>query len=480
MLKQMSERAGRNWVLGLTSIASLMIGLDAMVVATALSTIRVQLNASIESLEWTVNAYTLSFAVLLLTGAALGDRFGRRRMFVVGLLIFVAASAACGLAPNIGLLIAARALQGCGAAFVMPLAVTQLSLAFPPQERAKALGFFSGVTGLAILSGPVVGGAISEGLAWQWIFWLNIPIGLIVIPLVIARLPENFGPKAAFDIVGLLLVTGAALGVMWGLVRGNTAGWGSLEVLASLGLGVVLVVAFVFWERLVKAPMVPLRFFRSQSFSAGNTAGFLFFASLYGSTFFLAQFLQTGLGYSPLGTGLRLLPWTVVLFICAPLAGSLVNRLGVRTLLVGGLFCQAVAMAWIGLIARPGLDYTALVPPLMLAGFGAAVLPAGQHAVVGAVTLPEIGKASGVFNTIRQLGAAFGVAILSVVFTGAGNFGTPQAFCDGFGPAMLVSAGLSLVGAIAGLALPGKKAKGVERVQILTGRGATPEPGVKR
>lgn len=459
MLQQTSERRPGNWVLALTSIASLMIGLDALVVATALSTIRVQLNASIESLEWTVNAYTLSFAVLLLTGAALGDLFGRRRLFVLGLGVFVLASAACGLAPNIGFLIAARALQGGGAAFVMPLAVTQLSLAFPPQQRAKALGFFSGVTGLAILSGPVVGGAISEGLAWQWIFWLNVPIGLVVIPLVLLKLPETFGPKVPLDFGGLLLVSGAALGVMWGLIRGNSTGWGSLEVLTTLGVGLVLAVGFVLWESRVKTPMLPLRFFRSRSFSAGNMAGFLFFASLYGSTFFLAQFLQTGLGYSPLGTGLRLLPWTVMLFLSAPIAGSLVNRLGERTLVVAGLSLQTVAMAWLGLMARPGLSYPELIAPLIMAGFGVAVLPAGQNAVVGSVTPSEIGKASGAFNMIRQLGAAFGVAILSAVFAGTGSFGSSQTFITGFGPAMLVAAGLSLVGAIAGLFLPAKVRK---------------------
>jgi EmrB/QacA subfamily drug resistance transporter len=370
----------QTWVLALTALASFMVALDALVVSTALSTIRLDLHASVEQLEWTVNGYSLSFAVLLMTGAALGDRFGRRRMFVAGLGLFVAASALCALAPAMGTLIAARALQGCGAALVMPLAVTQLSVAVPPEQRARALGIFSGVTGLAVLAGPVVGGAIAQGLAWQWIFWLNVPIGLLLVPLVLRRIPESFGPRTVLDIGGLLLITGAALGVVWGLVRGNQAGWGSLEVVAALAAGVLLTVAFVAWERRVRAPMLPLRFFRSRAFSAGNAAGFLFFASLYGSTFFLAQFFQVVLGYGPLGTGLRLLPWTIMLFVSAPIAGNLVSRFGERTLLVGGLLSQAVAMAWIGLIARPGLAYPELIAPVVK-----LVRSASSPAVIGPV-----------------------------------------------------------------------------------------------
>ncbi len=465
MMKQSSEKAARAWVLALTSVASFMVGLDALVVATALSTIRLHLDASIEALEWTVNAYTLSFAVLLMTGAALGDRFGRRRLFVIGLGLFVAASAACALAPNIITLIAARAIQGFGAALVMPLAVTQLSIAFEPAQRARALGIFSGVTGLAVLVGPVVGGAIAGGLAWQWIFWINVPIGLLVVPLVLRRIPESFGPRTPFDISGLLLVTGAALRVVWGLIRGNSAGWASPEVLITLIAGFLLAVAFVAWERRTHEPMLPLRFFRSRAFSAGNAAGFLYFASLYGSTFFLAQFLQTALGYGPLGAGLRLLPWTAMLFVSAPLAGVLANRFGERTLMVGGLLFQAVAMAWIGLIARPGLAYPELIAPLIIAGFGASTIPISQNAVVSSVAASEIGKASGAFNMLRQLGAAFGVAILAAVFAGFGSFGSAQAFSNGFAPAMGVSATLSLVGAIAGLVLPRRGARTIAQTK---------------
>ncbi|MGZ6388087.1 MAG: DHA2 family efflux MFS transporter permease subunit [Ktedonobacterales bacterium] len=475
--KRMTSKQG--WALGLASVGSFMVALDALVVATALSTIRLHLGASIEELEWTVNAYTLSFAVLLMTGAALGDQFGRRRMFVAGLGLFVVASAACALSPNAGWLIAARAVQGGGAALVMPLAVTLLSTAFPPEQRGRALGAFSGVAGLAVLAGPVVGGAIAQGLAWQWIFWLNVPIGLLVIPLVRMRIEESVGPRTRLDLGGLLLVTGAVLGVVWGLVRGNSAGWGSFEIVATLVGGALLGVAFVIWELRTDAPMLPMRFFRSRTFAAGNAAGFFFFASLYGSAFFLAQFLQTAQGDSPLGAGLRLLPWTAMLFVTAPISGALINRFGERVLMAGAMLLQAVAMAWIGLIARPGLAYPELIAPLLIAGFGAAAIPTSQNAVISSVAGNAIGKASGTFNMLRQLGAAFGVATLAAVFTGAGSFHSAQAFSNGFAPAMGASAALSFAGAIAGLLLPGRrvaapvtKVAPQQPIQVAQGAGA--------
>ncbi len=463
MQQESREKAKRAWVLVLAASASFMVSLDALVVATALSTIRRDLGVSIEELEWTVNAYTLSFAVLLIPAAALGDRFGRRRMFVVGLGLFVVASAACALARNVGWLIAARAVQGSGAALVLPLALTQVSAAFEPARRGRALGIFSGVSGLALLAGPVVGGAIAQGLAWQWIFWLNVPIGLLVMALVTSRIQESFGPHTPLDIVGLLSVSGAALGLVWGLVRGNSAGWGSLEVVATLVAGALLTVAFVAWERRAHVPMVPMHFFRSRAFSAGNTAHFLLQASLIGTVFFLAQFLQTAQGYGPLGAGLRLLPWTATLFVIAPLAGALVNRVGERLLIVGGLLLQAVGMAWLGLIAAPDRAYPELIAPLIIAGCGVSMaLPAAQNVVISSVAANEIGKASGTFSMFRQLGGAFGVAILAAVFAGIGSFSSAQAFSNGFAAAMGVAAALSLLGALVGLVLPGRQAKVAE------------------
>jgi MFS family permease len=312
-------------VLAVTAVASLMVALDALVVSTALSTIRVHLHASVQQLEWTVNAYTLTFAVLLMTGSALGDRLGRRRMFCVGVGLFAAASAGCALSPDAGLLIAARAVQGAGAALVMPLALALVTAAFAPQDRPKALGIFGGVTGLAVSLGPLFGGAVVQGISWPSIFWLNVPVGLALIALAMGRIEESFGPRVDVDVRGLVLVTGAALGIIWALVRGNPAGWGSVEVIATLGLGALLAVAFVAWELRAGAPMLPMRLFGSRRFSAGNAATFLHWGSAFGALYLMAQFLQNGVGYGPLDAGLRLMPWGAVTVI-VPLRRAAVHR----------------------------------------------------------------------------------------------------------------------------------------------------------
>ncbi|HMI70295.1 MAG TPA: DHA2 family efflux MFS transporter permease subunit [Solirubrobacteraceae bacterium] len=450
----MSTWTKKTWTLALTSLGSFMVALDGLVVTTALTRIRADLGASLAELEWTINAYALSFAVLLMAGAAIGDRIGRRRMFVAGLAVFAAASAACALAPTMGWLIAARAVQGAGAALVMPLAMALLSAAFGPAERARALGIFTGVTGLAVLGGPVVGGAIAQGLAWEWIFWLNVPIGAIAIVLVRRRVEESVGARTAVDVGGVALVTGAALGVVWGLVRGNSAGWGSAEVLASLCAGALLTAAFVAWELRAREPMLPMRFFRSHAFTSGNAAGFFLYGSLYGSVFFVAQFLQIGQGYGPFSTGLRMLPWTGTLFLVAPIAGARINRIGERPFLAGGLLLQAIGMAWIALVAAPGVAYVELVAPMVIAGAGVSMaMPAAQSSVLRSVGRDEVGKAAGIFNMLRFLGGSFAIAVVAAVFAGAGGYASAQAFSDGFAAAIAVCSGFSLAGAV--VALPG-------------------------
>jgi EmrB/QacA subfamily drug resistance transporter len=456
------------WVVALTGIGSLMAALDTLVVSTALSTIRLDLGASVEQLEWTVNAYNLSFAVLLITGAALGDRYGRRKFYAVGLALFTAASAGCALAPGVGWLIAARAVQGAGSALLMPLGLALLSAAFPREKRGAAIGIFSAVTGIAVASGPLVGGAVVEGISWEWIFWINVPIGLIAIPLVLARLDEGFGPDSSLDIPGLSLITAGALGIVWGLVRGNQAGWSSLEVTATLAVGVLLVAAFIVWELRAPEPMLPMHFFRSRAFSAGNAAIFFTFASLFGAVFFNAQLLQTVLGYGPLGAGLRLLPWTATFITVAPVAGAMADRIGERPLMVGGLFLQAVGMSWLALVADPGVAYTALLAPFVVAGVGISMaIPAAQNSVVGSVANDAIGKAAGVNSMMRELGGVFGIAVAVAVFAAAGSYASAGAFTDGFSAGIAVTAVLAVAGAIAGCALPGRQAAelGFERAR---------------
>ena len=457
-MTQPNQNRAKNWVLALASTASFMAALDSLVVTTALGSIRADLGASIEMLQWTVNAYNLSFAVLLLTGAALGDRFGRRRMFASGIGLFVAASMVCGTATNPAWLVAGRALQGAGSALVMPLAMALLGASFPREQRARALGIFGGVTGLALIAGPIVGGAIAEGFAWQWIFWINVPIGLAMLPLVRARIPESFGPLATLDIGGIVLVSGAAFGVVWGLMRGNSAGWAAGEVVTALIAGLMLAVAFVGFELRAPEPMLPMRLFRVRAFAAGIISSLLFYAAMYGVLFFVAQFFQTAQDFGPLGSGLRMLPWTATLFVFAPLGGRLVNRFGERRLVVGGLLLQAFGMAWISAIASPDVGYATLVVPMILAGAGVSLaMPAAQNAVIGAVAPAEIGKASGAFNMFRFLGGAFGIASLVAVFDRAGGLNSPQAFSSGFAAVLGVAATLSATGAIAGLWLPARR-----------------------
>jgi EmrB/QacA subfamily drug resistance transporter len=458
------------WIVALTALGSLMAALDTLVVATALSTIRVDLGASVESLEWTVNAYNLSFAVLLMTGAALGDRYGRRRFYAVGLALFTAASAACALAPGVGWLIAARAAQGAGAALLLPLGLTLMSAAFPPEKRGTAIGIFSAITGISVAAGPLVGGAVVEGLSWEWIFWLNVPLGLAAIPLVLTRMREARGPDSALDLPGLGLVTGGAFGLVWGLVRGNLAGWDAPEVLLSLGLGAALVAAFIAWEARAPTPMLPLRLFRSRGFAAGNAAIFFTLASLFGGVFFYAQLLQVTLGYGPLDAGLRLMPWTATFITIAPLAGALADRIGERPLMVAGLSLQAAGTAWLALIASPGMEYSALLGPFIVGGVGVSMaIPAAQNAVIGTAEDAVIGKAAGANSMMRELGGVFGVALCVAVFAGAGSYASPSAFTDGFSAAIGVTAALAAAGAAVALALPRRT----------TQRGAVPVPALQ-
>jgi EmrB/QacA subfamily drug resistance transporter len=406
-----------------------------------------------------VNAYTLTFAVLLLTGAALGDRFGRRRIFVIGLALFTAASAFAALAPTIEALNIARALQGVGGAIVMPLTLTILSASVPAAKRGLALGIWGGVAGLAVALGPVVGGAIVEGIAWQWIFWLNVPIGIGLIPLAWRRLDESYGPNSSLDLRGLVLVSTGLLGIVWGLVRGNSVGWGSPEVVGSLFAGVVLVALFVAWELRASAPMLPMRFFRNRTFTWANVASLFMYFGMFGSIFLLAQFFQTAQHYSPLQAGLRVLPWTAMPIFVAPFAGAFSDRIGGQRIMAVGLALQAAGLAWMAAVTTPIVPYADLVGPFVLAGFGMSLFFAPvANVVLAAVRPEEQGQASGANNAIRELGGVFGVAVLASVFSSFGGYATSQTFVDGLTPAIWIGAGVVALGSVAAFLIPARAA----------------------
>jgi len=452
-----SRRTSMIWTFAITSVALFMTTLDNLVVTTALPVIHRDLHASLSGLEWTVNAYTLTFAVFLITGAALGDRFGRRRMFVIGVAIFTAGSAAAALAPSIEALIVARAVQGFGGAIVLPLTLTILSAAVPAERRGLALGAWGGISGLAVAIGPLVGGAVVQGISWQWIFWLNVPIGLALIPLGRLRLQESRGPNDSLDLPGVGLASVGLFGIVWGLVRGNQVGWGSPEIVFALLGGAVVLALFVLWELRTDEPMLPLRFFRNRTFTSANVASLLMFFGMFGSIFLLAQFFQTVQGYSPLDAGLRILPWTAMPIFVAPIAGALSDRIGGRPLMVTGLGLQATGLAWIAVVSTPTVAYSALVVPFILSGVGMALYFAPvANVVLSSVRPEEEGQASGANNAIRELGGVFGVAVLASVFAHYGGYGSGQSFVDGLGPALYVGAAVVAAGAVAALGIARK------------------------
>ena len=450
----MSAKTRTMWTFAITSVAVFMATLDNLVVTTALPVIRKDLHATLASLEWTVNAYTLTFAVLLLTGAALGDRFGRRRMFAVGLAIFTVSSAAAALAPSAGALIAARAAQGAGGAIITPLTLTILSAGVPANRRGAFIGAWSGIAGLAVALGPVVGGAVVSGISWHWIFWLNVPIGIALIPLALRRLDESYGPAAMLDLPGVALATAGLTGIVWGLIRGNGEGWASAEIVTALVGGAIVFALFIVWELRAREPMLPMRFFRNRAFALANVASLFMFFGMFGSVFLLSQFFQIIQGYSPIASGVRILPWTIMPLFVAPIAGALSDRIGGHRLMGVGLILQASGLASIAAISTPTTPYWQLVTPFAISGIGMAMFWAPvANVVLSAVKPEEQGQASGANNAIRELGGVFGVAVLASVFSSYGGYRTADTFVNGMNAAVWIGAGVVALGAVAAFAV---------------------------
>ncbi|RJQ81827.1 DHA2 family efflux MFS transporter permease subunit [Pseudonocardiaceae bacterium YIM PH 21723] len=463
-------RDNKGWTLALAGLGAFLCSLDVVVVATTLPTLRTELGASLADLEWTINAYNLAFACLMLTGSALGDRFGRRRMYVLGVAVFTLASAGCALSSTVDELILGRVVQGAGAAVVLPLTLTLISDAFPAERRGVAIGMWGGITGLGVAGGPVLGGAIIEGVSWQWIFWINVPVGLVMLPLSALLLRESRGPRPYLDIPGLLLVAAGMSALTWAPVRAPSIGWGSAEVIGALVAGLLLVAGFLVWERRAAHPMLPLAYFRHRGFSAANGVIFFQFLSLLGALFMITQLFQIGMGDSPLQAGLRILVWTAMPMLVAPVAGALSERIGSRPFMIAGLILQATGLGWLAQVVEPGVEYASVVLPLIVAGAGIGMIFATTAgAATAAVPVEDTGVAAGTNTALRELGGVFGVAILAAVFAHYGDYSSPAAFIDGAKPALWVAAVVPLAGLAAAVCAP---AKAGERHHVLVGEQA--------
>ena len=470
-----TARGAAAWAVVITSLALFMATLDNLVVTTALPVIKDHLHAGLAGLEWTVNAYTLTFAVLLLTGAALGDRFGRRRLFGVGLTVFTVASAAAALSPSIGWLVTARAVQGAGGALVMPLSLTLLSAAVSPERRNQALGVWGAIGGIAVAAGPLVGGAVTSGWSWQSIFWINVPVGIVLLGLARWRLAESSGPRQPLDVGGVVLATAGLLGVVLGLVRANAHGWTSPGVLASFAAGAFGLAGFVAWEQRAASPMLPLRLFRSRSFSAVNVVAMFMSFGMFGSIFFLSQFLQVVQHYSPFAAGLRVLPWTGMPMLMAPVAAALAQRFGGRPVLAVGLALQAAGLAWLALETRPTVGYGALWMPFVLSGVGMALFFVPLASVVLSSVPPEQeGVASGANGAFREIGGVLGIAVLGAVFSARGGYASGPAYVAGLRPAVWVGVAVVGAGAVVALVLPRRGGVVAGAASVLAGSHAVP------
>ena len=447
------------WTLVVASLALMMAFLDALVVTTALPSLRTSLHGSLADLEWTVNAYNLAFACLLLTGAALGDRFGRRRMLCIGLATFTGASLLAGLAPTIGVLIAARVLQGAGAAIMVPLTLTLITHAYSPARRGWAIGIWGGVGGLSGAIGPFLGGTVVQALSWHWIFWINLPIGLALIPIALLRVRESREGHPSLDLLGFALVTAGLFAITWAIIRTNSIGWGNPEVAKTIIAGVAVLALFALWERRTAHPMLSLAMFRQPRFSAANGMSFCLFAGLFGALFLMSQFFQTAQGATPLQAGAELLVWSATGLFVAPVAGKLADRYGNRPFMIAGMLMQTAGLGCLAIVAARHAAFLEMAPLLTVAGAGTAmVFPTVANEVMGSVSPSQTGIASGTNNALRELGGAFGVAVLASVFNRHGVYSSPETFVAGFKSALWIAVAFSAIGIPLGLSLKRAKA----------------------
>jgi EmrB/QacA subfamily drug resistance transporter len=443
------------WVVALTSTAYFMVVLDSVVVITALPRMQSDLHVSLSSLQWTLNAYGIAFAAGIITAAALGDRFGRRRVFTIGLALFTVASVACALAPSLSDLIVARAVQGLGGAVVLPLSLTILTGAFPVQRRGMIVGIYGGLAGLAVAMGPIVGGAVTQSLDWHWIFWINVPVGVAAVLLGLRLLPESYGAPERLDLVGVALITSGVVALVWALSRADQVGWSSAEVVATLVAGTGLLVVFCVWESSVREPMVPLRLFAVRDFAIGNVTTFLMSGAIFAGGLLVTEEFQLARHYSPVGAGVRLLPFFATPMLVSPLAGALSDRVGRRPIIVVGLSMLTAGFVWVAWRGSLSTSWIELVIALLIAGVGISMaLPTVPTAVLSAVAPHEMGKASGINYMAQRFGAVLAVAIGSTVFATHGGLESAAAVTAGFKPALWACAVFAGLSALTAVGLP--------------------------
>ncbi len=467
-------------VVAAASVPMFMATLDNLVMTNALPVLHTQLGASVEELQWFVNAYTLAFASAILIASALGDRFGRRTVFTIGIAVFGVGSVLAALSTDPTQLIAARALQGFGGAGVMPLSLALIAGGVTPERRPLAIGLWGGISGLGVAVGPLVGGAVMEGWNWQAIFWINVPVAIIAIPLAFFVLNNDFGARARIDVVGAVLAAVGVLALVHAIVRGNDDGWSSVGVIAEIAAGVALLVAFIVWQMRAKAPLIPLRLFRDRSFSITNVVGFAFSFGTFGAVFILIQYMQVVQGSTPLEAALQTTPWTLAPMFVAPLAGIFAPRVGTRALMLTGLLLQGVALGWIGLTLSADLEYAQLIAPFIMAGVGMGLVFApSATALLATLGGLDHAKASGVNSTVREIGIALGTAVMTAIFVGAGGELQPDLYVDAARPAVLVGSAVLFAGAIATMWLPAGRSGRAAEDSMDAGIG-TPEPELTR
>ena len=506
-----TESNRRWWTLGAMCFALFMIMLDNTVVNVALPSIQRDLHTTLSALEWTINAYTLTFAVLLVTGGRLGDIFGRRRMFLFGVITFALSSAAIGLSPNDAWLIAGRAVQGIGAAFMMPATLSIISNAFPPHERGKAIGTWAGVSAIALAIGPLVGGWMVEHWSWQAIFFIDVPVAVVAVAVTLWAAHESRDETAerTVDLPGVLTIGAGVGSLVLALVEGHSLGWDSAGVLALFAVSILSLVAFAITERRVAHPMLDFSYFRSRTFFGANLVAFLVTFAMFGMFLFIALYMQNVLGYSPFQAGIRFLPTTLIVMALGPVAGRLSDRIGPRPLLVAGLTTVAIALFWQSFI-QVDTSYWFLLPAFMLMGAGIAfVMSPMSTAAMNAVDRTKAGAASGVLSMTRMVGGTLGVAVIGAMVAAIGRgrladllpqAGSAQldklsdalgagggahvpagveramnlAYVDALGDALVVAAAVALLGAALAWFLVGKKAEAPARPAVHDAAAVSP------